>query len=35
MSRLIKASIDVNKIKKEHLFKGEKGTYANIDIWIV
>lgn len=34
MSRLIKASIDVTKIKKEHLFKGEKGTYANIDIWI-
>ena len=34
MAKLIKASIDVTKIKKEHLFKGEKGTYANVDIWI-
>jgi len=34
MSKLIKASIDVTKIKKEHLFEGKKGTYANVDIWI-
>ena len=34
MSRLIKASIDVMKIKKEHIFKGEKGQYINLDIWI-
>ena len=34
MSRLLKVSIDVTKIKKEHLFKGKKGTYANLDIWI-
>jgi hypothetical protein len=34
MSRLIKASIDVTKIKKEHIFEGKKGKYINIDIWI-
>ena len=34
MGKLLKVSIDVTKIKKEHLYKGEKGTYANIDVWI-
>jgi len=34
MSKLIKASIDVKKIKKEYLIVGKKGTYVNIDIWI-
>jgi len=34
MSRLIKASIDVTKILKEHLYEGKKGKYANLDIWI-
>ena len=34
MSKLLKVSIDVTKIKKEHLYKGKKGTYANLDIWI-
>lgn len=34
MSRLIKAKIDVTKIDKSKLFKGEKGTYMDIDIWI-
>lgn len=34
MSRLIKASIDMSKIKKEHIFKGEKGQYINVDIWV-
>ncbi len=34
MSELLKISIDVTKIKKEHLIKGKKGTYANLDIWL-
>ena len=34
MSKLIKAKIDVTKIIKALLFKGAKGTYLDIDIWI-
>ncbi len=34
MSKLIKCSIDVAKIKKEHIFKGEKGMYIDVDVWI-
>lgn len=34
MSKLIKCSVDVSKIKKEHIFKGEKGQYINVDIWV-
>lgn len=34
MSRLIKASIDVLKIKKDHIFEGKKGNYIDVDIWI-
>jgi len=35
MAKLIKASIDVTKIKKEHIFKSEKGgQYVNVEIWI-
>jgi hypothetical protein len=34
MSRLIKAKIDVMKIDKSKLFKGQKGTYLDMDIWI-
>jgi hypothetical protein len=34
MSRLITAKIDVKKIDKAKLFKGEKGTYLNLTIWI-
>lgn len=30
--KIIKISIDVSKIKKEWLFKGEKGTYANVTL---
>lgn len=33
-SKLYKGKIDVTKIIKEKLFKGEKGTYLDIDIWI-
>ena len=32
--KLITAKIDVTKIKKELLFKGSKGTYLDINIWI-
>jgi hypothetical protein len=34
MAQLISASIDVTKISKEKLVKGEKGTYLNITISI-
>ena len=34
MSRLIKCSIDVTKIKKEHIFEGAKGKYINVDVWL-
>ena len=34
MNKLISASIDVTKIPKEKLVKGQKGMYLNIDIWI-
>lgn len=29
----IKAIINVSKILKEHMFKGEKGTYLDLVIW--
>lgn len=34
MARLLTGSIDVTKIVKEKLFKGKKGTYLNVSIWI-
>jgi len=34
MSRLISASIDVTKVEKAKLYKGKKGTYLNVDIWV-
>ena len=34
MSRLITAKIDVKKIDKAKLYKGERGTYLNLTIWI-
>ena len=33
MSKLVTASIDVTKIMKSLLIKGEKGTYLNLSIW--
>lgn len=33
MSKLITAKIDVTKIVKALLFKGQKGTYLNLTIW--
>ena len=33
MSKLVTASIDVTKIMKSLLIKGEKGTYMNLSIW--
>ena len=34
MSKLIRAKIDVTKIDKSLLFKGKKGTYLDLNIWI-
>jgi hypothetical protein len=34
MSKLLQCKIDVTKIDKNLLFKGEKGTYLNCNIWI-
>ena len=34
MSKLIKCSIDVTKIKNEYAFKGKKGDYIDVEIWI-
>lgn len=34
MATIINASIDVTKIPKEALIKGEKGTYANVTVFI-
>ena len=34
MSQLLKCKIDVTKIIKALLFKGAKGTYLDIDVWI-
>ena len=34
MATIINASLDVNKIPKESLIKGKKGTYANVTIFI-
>ena len=34
MSKLVFAKIDVTKIDKERLFKGEKGVYLDLNIWI-
>lgn len=34
MSKLYFAKIDVTKIEKDKLFKGEKGTYLDLSIWI-
>ena len=34
MNRLLLGKIDVTKIDKERLFKGAKGTYLDIVVWI-
>lgn len=34
MSKLLQAKIDVTKIDKKLLFKGKKGTYLDLNIWI-
>jgi hypothetical protein len=34
MSKLLQAKIDVTKIDKNLLFKGQKGTYLDVLIWI-
>lgn len=34
MNKLINAKIDVTKVNKDKLFKGAKGTYLDLTIWI-
>ena len=34
MARLLTGSLDVTKIIKEKLYKGKKGTYLNVSVWI-
>ena len=34
MSKLLQCKIDVTKIDKNLLFKGKKGTYLDMNIWI-
>lgn len=34
MSKLLSLSIDVTKLDKTRYYKGKKGTYANLDVWI-
>ena len=34
MNKLITAKINLDKIKDDLLFDGEKGTYLNLSIWI-
>ena len=34
MSKMYFGSIDVSKIDKAKLVKGEKGTYLNITVWV-
>lgn len=34
MSKLLQCKIDVSKIDKSLLFKGKKGTYMDVLIWI-
>ena len=34
MSKLLTGSLDVTKIDKAKLYKGKKGTYLNIKVWI-
>jgi hypothetical protein len=33
-STLIKIGIDLNKIPKDMIKKGEKGTWLNLDVWV-
>ena len=32
--KLITLSIDVTKVPKERIFKGQKGSYMDLDVWI-
>ncbi len=34
MSKLINAQINLDKIDKNMLFQGKKGTYLNLTIWV-
>lgn len=34
MSKLLSLSIDVTKLDKSRFYKGNKGTYAKLDVWV-
>jgi hypothetical protein len=34
MGKMITAKIDMDKVKNDLLFKGQKGTYLDLTIWI-
>lgn len=34
MSKLVSLNVDVTKLNKDRFYKGEKGTYAKLDVWI-
>ena len=34
MSKLLRCKIDVTKIDKNLLFKGQKGTYLDFNVWL-
>ena len=34
MGKLLKLKIDVSKIDKKKLYKGSKGNYLDLDVWI-
>ncbi len=34
MSKLINAQLNLDKIDKNMLFQGKKGTYLNLTIWV-
>lgn len=33
-SKLLSISIDVSKLNKDRFYKGKKGTYASLDVWV-
>ena len=34
MSKLLSVKVNLDKVDKEKLYKGKKGTYLDLDVWI-
>ena len=34
MPRLLSVKINLDKVDKEKLYKGQKGTYLDVDLWV-